>query len=126
METHSVSEAKIFATALQNHGFDKENGIAYSAVSLIEMNAANAAFSDLDGIIDYLLNINGANVAVLVSERGENISKISLRSKMLDVNKVAGVFGGGGHIKASGATINAPLSEALNLILSEIKKELNA
>ena len=36
----------------------------------------------------------------------EQRTKVSLRSKVwADVNQIAGLFGGGGHVRASGATI---------------------
>ncbi|MDR2903364.1 MAG: bifunctional oligoribonuclease/PAP phosphatase NrnA [Clostridiales bacterium] len=125
MDMHTVQEAKIFGIALSNLVFDAESGIAYTTLSLEEMRSVDADFSDLDGIVNYLLNLKGADIAVLVSERAESIAKASLRSKELDVNKVAGTFGGGGHLRAAGATVSAPLAEALALVLSAVKKELN-
>ena len=35
------------------------------------------------------------------------------------------MFGGGGHIKAAGATLNMPFEEAKKAIVSEVAKFLN-
>jgi phosphoesterase RecJ-like protein len=76
-------------------------------------------------IIALSLEVNTAEVAVLFKEAGDLV-KVSLRSKSdIDVRKVAEKFGGGGHTKASGLTINnASLDEAVELVLKEIEKEL--
>ena len=43
------------------------------------------------------------------------------RSKGTDVNAIASNFGGGGHIRASGCTINLPLQEAKQALIEVIK-----
>lgn len=71
------------------------------------------AFSFLDqdcgleeGLIDPLLSIQGAKVAVLLRLAGQQI-RMSFRSKdtQISVRELAAQFGGGGHPQASGATI---------------------
>jgi phosphoesterase RecJ-like protein len=70
------------------------------------------------------LKIDTVEVAVLLKER-EDIVKVSLRSKdYVNVNKIATAFGGGGHIKASGITMNNTLEEAEQILINEIEKEL--
>ncbi|MDU7841930.1 MAG: DHHA1 domain-containing protein, partial [Veillonella sp.] len=48
------------------------------------------------------------------------ITRVSLRSKGIDVNVVASHFGGGGHIRAAGCTINLPLEEAKQALIEVI------
>ena len=50
----------------------------------------------------------------------------SLRAKSyVDVRKIAEIFGGGGHVRASGIKIkNISMEEAKYEILNEIQKEL--
>ena len=50
--------------------------------------------------------------------------KISLRSKKCNVNKVAALFGGGGHILAAGATSSMPVDETLDKLLVSVKEEI--
>lgn len=62
---------------------------------------------DTDGIVEQMRNIQGIEVAVLLYEYKDEW-KMSLRSKYtVDVSKVAKYFGGGGHERAAGATIEA-------------------
>ena len=51
--------------------------------------------------------------------------KVSLRSNdYVDVSEICMIFGGGGHIKAAGATINMNLEDAKKIIISEATKHL--
>lgn len=125
VEIHSLTEARIFSLALRNLCLADGYPISYSVLSAEDMERANAGFSDLDGIVEYILNLRGIEVSFLVIERGENISKVSFRSKDIDVNKIAGIFGGGGHMKASGATIKEAANIACIQVLDAIKKDFN-
>jgi phosphoesterase RecJ-like protein len=72
------------------------------------------------GYIDYARNIKGVDVAFTVKYISDNETRISLRSKTVDVNAIASVFGGGGHVRASGCTIEAPLAQAKKMLVKEI------
>lgn len=80
---------------------------------------------DTSDIISYGLQIKGVEVTLLLKEVEDGV-KASLRAKRyVDVRKIAEVFGGGGHIRASGIKIkNMSMEEAKYEILNEIQKEL--
>ena len=80
---------------------------------------------DTSDIISYGLQIKGVEVTLLLKEVEDGV-KASLREKSyVDVRKIAEVFGGGGHIRASGIKIkNMSMEEAKYEILNEIQKEL--
>lgn len=70
--------------------------------------------------IDYIRTIQGVDVAFTVKYIGPEETRVSLRSKHADVNAVASVFGGGGHVRAAGCTIAAPLEDAKKMLVKEI------
>ena len=72
--------------------------------------------------IDYVRCIKGVDVAFTVKYISETETRVSLRSKTVDVNAIAAVFGGGGHVRAAGCTIAVPLDEAKKLLVKEIVK----
>ena len=74
--------------------------------------------------IDYARNIKGVEVAFTVKYINEGETRVSFRSKTVDVNAVAAVFGGGGHIRAAGCTIHLPLEQAKAAVLAEVEKAL--
>ena len=70
-----------------------------------------------EGFIDFVRVIEGVEIAVLIKCMDENFCRVSVRSKGLDVSKVAMKFGGGGHIRAAGFPIRKPLAEAKKDVL---------
>jgi phosphoesterase RecJ-like protein len=80
--------------------------------------------SDTSDIISLGIETDTVEVAALIKEVDEGV-KISLRSKSLvDVRKIAEFFGGGGHIRASGLSLNKNICEAEKLIINAIENEL--
>ena len=68
---------------------------------------------DTDEVLDVLRSVGSVEVVLYLRELADGTCKLSARSKgEYDVNALARAFGGGGHRKASGATIPGPLAEA--------------
>ncbi|MDF2473891.1 MAG: phosphoesterase RecJ domain protein [Anaerocolumna sp.] len=96
-----------------------------SAVSQKTLDFYYAAASDLDGIIDQLRVTDGVEVAVLIHETGFHQYKVSMRANgSVDVRKIAENFGGGGHIKAAGCTMNGTLHDVINNLTLYIEHQL--
>ena len=71
------------------------------------------------------LSVEGVEVAVCLLETGKERFKVSLRSKgKADVNAVASVYGGGGHILASGCMLNGCLEEVIDKLRYTVKQHL--
>lgn len=85
----------------------------------------NIDFNDVDGIVPYARDIENVEIGILLKEKSNNEIKVSLRSKtFVDVSRIAKVFGGGGHIRAAGCTINDNIKNAKRKILKEALKEI--
>lgn len=85
----------------------------------------NIDFNDIDGIVPYARDIENVEIGILLKEKSNNEIKVSLRSKSFaDVSRVARVFGGGGHIRAAGCTINDTIENAKTKILEEALREI--
>ncbi len=77
-----------------------------------------------EGFIDFVRVIEGVDIAVLIKCMDENFCRVSVRSKGLDVSKVAMKFGGGGHIRAAGFSVKKPLAEAKKDVLEALGEVL--
>lgn len=75
------------------------------------------------GYIDYARNVKGVDVAFTVKYISDTETRVSLRSKSIDVNAIAATFGGGGHVRAAGCTIAAPLLKAKKMVVKEIIRD---
>lgn len=74
-----------------------------------------------DGFIDYPRSLKGVEVAYLLKYVDDETTRVSLRSKQVNVIPIAETFGGGGHERASGCTIHAGLDEAKKRLLEAMK-----
>ncbi len=80
---------------------------------------AGATPEDTEGIVNYGRSIDGVMVSILLKEADAKTTRASLRAKPgVDVQKVAAVFGGGGHKAASGCTVPLPMAEAKARLLA--------
>jgi phosphoesterase RecJ-like protein len=76
-----------------------------------------------EGIIDLLAQAEEAEVAILFKEAGD-ATRISVRTKPggVDATVLTGLFGGGGHARAAGATVPLPVEAARDAVLGEARK----
>ena len=80
---------------------------------------------DLDGIVQQLRATKGVEVAIFIYEVKTQEFKVSLRSNGdVDVNGVASYFGGGGHVKAAGCTMQGSVYDVINNLTLPIEKQL--
>lgn len=84
------------------------------------------ATSTTDGFINYPRNIEGVEVAVMFKVVEEGSVRISMRSKEVDVSKIALLFGGGGHKRAAGCTLNGDIASVKDKLLTAICNHLNS
>lgn len=73
---------------------------------------------DSDLLLDILRSVDGVEVVLFLREARDGRARLSARSKgTFDVNALAREFGGGGHVKASGATLDGPIDLARERLL---------
>ena len=89
--------------------------------------ALNPGAEDVEGLVEYARSIQGTEIAILFRETVDGATKVSFRSSGdADVNSLARRFGGGGHVKASGAIVGAPLRKAKERVLEAARELLRA
>lgn len=85
----------------------------------------NADHNDLDGIVSQLRNTKGVECAIFMCQLDTMEYKVSLRSNgKVDVAKVAAFFGGGGHVRAAGVTMQGTFYDIVNNLSAQIAKQL--
>ncbi len=73
-----------------------------------------------EGLIDLIRVIDSVDVAFLLTCKGEKICRVSMRSKTVDVSKIAQKLGGGGHVRAAGCTLEKSFDDAKNILIRAI------
>jgi phosphoesterase RecJ-like protein len=114
------SKVRLLGAALSNLEIDGE--VAWTFITLDDIERANAIVEDCEGIVNYLISILGIRAAVFLRELPTgNRFRLNFRSKgNVDVAEVAERFGGGGHRNASGCTIEGALTEAVPILVNEL------
>lgn len=79
---------------------------------------------DTSGLINYPRMIAGVEVALLFKETEEGTVRVGLRSRHVDVSRLAFRFGGGGHARAAGCTLAGPLERAEEVMLEAAERAL--
>ena len=121
----TYEQNKMLGYALSNSERYLDNKCIYACITREDMNTYGVTPKELDGIVSQLRNTKGVEVAIFLYELGENEFKVSLRaSGDVNVSKVAQVFGGGGHVKAAGVTIQGTAQEILEQLLEQIATQL--
>lgn len=99
--------------------------ISVGHLALREMEFYNATSADMDGIVNQLRLIKGVDVAIFMYQLPDMKYKVSLRSSTdnIDVAKVCAYFGGGGHKRAAGVTMEGNFYDVTNNLTREIEKQ---
>jgi phosphoesterase RecJ-like protein len=80
-----------------------------------------AVEEDASDFVNFARDISGVEVGVFIKEKDNKTSRVSLRAKnYVDVRAIAEKFGGGGHLRAAGCTIEGSIEQAIQLIVNEI------
>lgn len=119
--TRSFSAIKLTGKAMYEMKFNKEKKLAYYFMSKESLEEFQGKKEDTEGIVEKLLSLKDAEVSLFLREDKKGVIKGSMRSKHdIDVNKIAGLFNGGGHIKAAGFTSELPSEEIIDIVLNNL------
>ncbi len=98
---------------------------AMAAVTLDTIRKAGLAQEEFEGIAGMSVQLEGVQVGVIIKEKDEGKFKVSMRSASdIDVSAICAKFGGGGHVKAAGCTLEGSLSDVKLRLLSGIAPEM--
>ncbi len=124
LNTYTFQEIVSVGRGIQNIIIDKDYNTAYSFFTLDEMRELNVNRSDLEFIISFIMKIENIHTGVFIYETEKNKFKVSLRSSIIDVSELAKNYGGGGHTRASGCSIDGNKDEVYNIIKTKIRDEI--
>jgi phosphoesterase RecJ-like protein len=117
-----LSSLRILEKALGSLTLYCEGKVATLMVTQKDIIAAGARMPDMEGIVDYARSLATVEIGLFAMEMEEGSVRISLRSKSVDISKVAAFFGGGGHKVAAGFIVQQTnLQETIDTILKKIE-----
>jgi bifunctional oligoribonuclease and PAP phosphatase NrnA len=115
-------ESKMHLLGAALSGLKREGAISWMAISRHDMERLDAREEDCEGLVNYALSISGVEVAAFFREIADNRVRVSVRSKgAVNVATIAEKFGGGGHECASGFSLEGPVAQAMERVLTLIR-----
>jgi len=121
-----LSKIKLLGKCLNSIELIANNSIGYMILTQNDFNELSAIESDTENFVNLIISIEGVKLGLLFIEL-KNGFKVSFRSKgKIPVNKLAGVFGGGGHTNAAGARFrDTEMTDMIPKILKEAENIFN-
>lgn len=109
---------RLLAEVLDTLVVEREHGIAWITVPPGALERHGVDPADLEGVVEFPRSVRGVKLGMLFRELANGRIKVSFRSVGgVDVARLAERFGGGGHRRAAGASLNGSLAEVQEIVL---------
>jgi phosphoesterase RecJ-like protein len=117
------AQLRLFGRVLDRLDHAEDGRVIWSTLTDADLAATGTEAAHSEGIIDLLSQAERAEVAILFKEQG-SATRISVRTKPggVDATILTGAFGGGGHARAAGATVDLPVDRAREVVLAEARR----
>jgi bifunctional oligoribonuclease and PAP phosphatase NrnA len=124
-DNSTMGRLRLMGAVLHDLQFVAEGRAVVAALTLDMLQKTGASSDDADGLINIPLTVKDIQAVAFFKEIAANSFRISLRSKGdVDVNRVAGLFGGGGHKNAAGCSVNGAFDDVRLKLVAELTRAL--
>ena len=125
-ENDSLARLRLIGRTLSRVQAELDGRLIHTYIANEDFRATGALPSDSEDVINLTLAVGGTQVAAIFVEQPKGGFKVSLRSRcQLDCAALAEKFGGGGHVKAAGLSIDGPLESAQTKVLNAVRAAMN-
>ncbi len=129
-DSRPVSQVMATKAALGALKFYADGKLAVINFTQAMMKPDNLTNEDIDDIISLTRTIEGVEVGMTIKQNADDLTlfKVSMRSnRVADVSKLCALFGGGGHVRAGGCSVNAENETiAEQMLVDAVVRELEA
>jgi len=122
MKDQSVKGLKLWGKILERLTHHEALDIVHTHVTQQDLREHDIDESKVEGVANFMNNITDGRAGMILKERNDGTVKGSFRTTRddVDVSAFAKLFGGGGHKKAAGFTVEHPIEQAAEYIFSKI------
>lgn len=122
-----LRRTKLLKEILHDLALDCGDRLAFYRITQEMYSRTGAKPEDTEGIIENIISSEGVELAIVFEERKNGTVKMSFRSKGgVNVNEIAGRFGGGGHPQAAGAELPGSVADVQREVLHAARAALGA
>jgi len=121
-ESNSPGKIQLLGQILSTLAFSTDKRVAWVTLTRKMFKDTHTSYEDAEGMINYARSIKTVDIAISFTELTSGKVKVSFRSKSQeqDVNKIAGMFNGGGHTRASGCVVDDTLENTRKKVLEKV------
>lgn len=126
-ETRAPARLRLKGLVLGTLEFHAGDALTVMSVTKAMIEQAGAAPSDTEDLVNETMEVGKVCVSILLTDLSEGRVRVNFRSKApevcgrdVDVAALARQFGGGGHRRAAGAWISAPLVDARRQVIAAV------
>ncbi|MGZ8562593.1 MAG: DHH family phosphoesterase [Candidatus Limnocylindria bacterium] len=120
------STMALWGRMLNGIGQRRDGHIVYAAQTLEMLRETGSDPTATEGFVDLLASTRTGEISVLFKETEASHVRVSVRTTdRADAVAITSVFGGGGHARAAGCSLDLPLAETTQRVLEECERELD-
>jgi len=124
-EHRSFHQIRVVAETLATISSALRSKVVWMIYSPLGVKDGKAMYDISDEVLNIARQVKDAEVFLLFKPAGEKRVRINFRSRgKVDVNKVAQMFGGGGHSTASGCSIEGEMEDVVKMVVDAVKQEI--
>jgi phosphoesterase RecJ-like protein len=118
--TKPEAQLRLFGRVLDRLASTDDGRVVWTSLLDEDLSATGAQAAHSEGIIDLLAQAEEAEIAIVFKASGSTSTRVSVRTKPggVDATVLTGAFGGGGHARAAGATVDQPIEQARDAVLA--------
>lgn len=118
-----ISNVKAYIECISNINFYHDNKLGIAKISDEIVKKYDTNINDVEGIVEFIREINEVEVSCVLKEYNSELTKVSLRAKNdVDVSILSAKYGGGGHAKAAGFQLNENINDSEDIVVKELKE----
>ena len=118
-ESNPIEKVRLTATTVDTLQLHHRDRLATMQITQEMFKQTGTDRTHVENIVNIPLQVGSVQAVVLLVQIEEQVTRCSFRSKdVIDVNAVAGSFGGGGHKHAAGATLKLPIEQARQEVIA--------
>jgi phosphoesterase RecJ-like protein len=108
----------LWGRMLNDIGEAQDGRIVYSLLTRRMLSETGTQQHDADGVVEFMSRAREARIALLLRELGPARTRVSIRTADgVDATAIAAPFGGGGHVRRAGCTVDLDLHDARDSVL---------
>ena len=126
-ETKSRPRFEMERIVFDTMEFHENGAIAVAVLWRRDIDHAGADMDDLDSIASLTRQIEGVQIGITLTEKPDGTVRVSVRTtKEMDASAICKRVGGGGHVRAAGASFTCGMDEAKAEMLRVAKEQFHA